>query len=78
MILVVFSLNGERLWEYAWLTRAEQLSNTRRITVSEYNKNNMVSIREYYEKDGNMLPGKKVSTSMKRRLIELVADQWCE
>lgn len=38
-----------------------QLSKNRRITVNEYNKQTMVNIREYYEQDGEMKPGKKVS-----------------
>lgn len=32
----------------------------RRVTVSEFMGNVMVSVREYYEKDGKSLPGKKV------------------
>ncbi|KAF9881969.1 transcriptional Coactivator p15 [Colletotrichum karsti] len=35
------------------------LSNKRRVGISEFNKSTFVNIREYYEKDGNMLPGKK-------------------
>lgn len=42
---------GDKYWE---------ISKTRRVTVSEFKKNVMVNIREYYEKDGKMLPGKKV------------------
>lgn len=41
----------------------EQLSNKRRVGVSEFKKLCFVNIREYYEKDGKMLPGKKVSLS---------------
>lgn len=37
-----------------------QLSGKRRITVSDFKGLTMISIREYYEKDGKMLPGKKV------------------
>ena len=47
--------NGDKYWE---------LSGLRRVTVSEYNKKSMVSIREYYEKDGKQLPGKKVGGHM--------------
>ena len=28
--------------------------------ITEFKGNNMISIREYYEKDGEALPGKKV------------------
>ena len=44
--------DGEIFWE---------LSGKRRVGVSEFKGNTMVNIREYYEKDGGMLPGKKVS-----------------
>lgn len=43
--------NGDKYWE---------LSGLRRVTISDFKKNSMVSIREYYEKDGKHLPGKKV------------------
>jgi hypothetical protein len=43
--------NGDKYWE---------ISKNRRVTVSEFKKNFMVNIREYYEKDGKMMPGKKV------------------
>lgn len=39
----------------------QQLSNKRRVGVSEFKKMCFINIREYYEKDGKMLPGKKVS-----------------
>lgn len=42
----------------------EQLSNKRRVGVSEFKKLCFVNIREYYEKDGKTLPGKKVSLSL--------------
>lgn len=37
-----------------------QLSGTRRIGISKFKGKRIVNIREYYEKDGEMLPGKKV------------------
>jgi hypothetical protein len=43
--------NGDKYWE---------ISKTRRVTVSEFKKNVMVNIREYYDADGTMKPGKKV------------------
>ncbi|KAI9877388.1 MAG: hypothetical protein M1830_004038 [Pleopsidium flavum] len=42
--------NGDEFWE---------LSHLRRVTVSEFKGKRMVNIREYYEKDGQSLPGKK-------------------
>ncbi|KAL9627080.1 MAG: hypothetical protein Q9164_007711 [Protoblastenia rupestris] len=42
--------DGNAFWE---------ISNTRRIGISEYKGKVMVDIREYYEKEGEMLPGKK-------------------
>jgi len=41
-----------------------EISKMRRVTVSEFKGKRMVSIREYYEKDGKVLPGKKVRTSL--------------
>lgn len=43
--------NGDRYWE---------ISKMRRVTVSSFRGKTMVNIREYYEKDGRELPGKKV------------------
>ncbi|CAF9914937.1 MAG: hypothetical protein GOMPHAMPRED_008334 [Gomphillus americanus] len=42
--------DGNAYWE---------LTGRRRIVVSEFKGNRMISIREYYEKDGKELPGKK-------------------
>ncbi|PWY93361.1 PC4-domain-containing protein [Aspergillus sclerotioniger CBS 115572] len=42
--------NGDRYWE---------ISKARRVTISSFRGKTMVSIREYYEKDGQELPGKK-------------------
>lgn len=45
--------NGDVYWD---------LSSQRRVTISEFRGKSLVSIREYYEKDGQSLPGKKVSS----------------
>jgi len=45
-----------------------QLAKMRYATVSEFRGKVMVGIREYYEKDGKLLPGKKG--------ISLSAEQW--
>lgn len=37
-----------------------EISNSRRVTISEFKGKKMVNIREYYEKNGESLPGKKV------------------
>ncbi|CAG7937928.1 unnamed protein product [Penicillium salamii] len=42
--------NGDRYWE---------LSKMRRVTISSFRGKTQVNIREYYEKDGQQLPGKK-------------------
>ncbi|EXJ60175.1 hypothetical protein A1O7_04327 [Cladophialophora yegresii CBS 114405] len=42
--------DGNKYWEIA---------KARRVTLSEYKGQTMVGIREYYEKDGQWLPGKK-------------------
>ncbi|KAL2787477.1 transcriptional Coactivator p15-domain-containing protein [Aspergillus keveii] len=42
--------NGDSYWE---------ISKMRRVTISTFRGKTMVNIREYYEKDGQELPGKK-------------------
>ncbi|KAE8335391.1 hypothetical protein BDV24DRAFT_8902 [Aspergillus arachidicola] len=42
--------NGDRYWE---------ISKMRRVTISSFRGKTLVNIREYYEKDGQELPGKK-------------------
>ncbi|QPC77606.1 hypothetical protein HYE68_008358 [Fusarium pseudograminearum] len=42
--------DGNPFWE---------LSNKRRVGVSDFSSKTFVNIREYYEKDGKTLPGKK-------------------
>lgn len=43
--------NGDRYWE---------ISKMRRLTISSFRGKTQVNVREYYEKDGQELPGKKV------------------
>lgn len=45
-----------------------RLSNRRRVTLQEFRGKTLVSIREYYEKDGKELPSSKG--------ISLTVDQW--
>ena len=37
-----------------------EIAKARRVTVSEFKKNVLINIREYYESGGKWLPGKKV------------------
>ncbi|KAE8379537.1 transcriptional Coactivator p15-domain-containing protein [Aspergillus bertholletiae] len=46
--------NGDRYWE---------ISRMRRVTISSFRGKTLVNIREYYEKDGQEFPGKKVGSS---------------
>ncbi|KAK1067041.1 hypothetical protein LTR12_010688 [Friedmanniomyces endolithicus] len=43
----------------AWTDEWLKLSDTRRVGVSTYKGMTLISIREYYEKDGKSLPGRK-------------------
>lgn len=52
--------NGDRYWE---------ISKMRRVSVSTFRGKTMVNIREYYEKDGQELPGKKVSLTLTPLLL---------
>lgn len=44
--------NGDPFWELS-------AGGTRRVTVNSFKGKMMVNVREYYEKDGQRLPGKK-------------------
>jgi hypothetical protein len=62
--------DGNTFWE---------ISKTRRVTVSEYKGKQMVSVREYYEQNGEIKPGKKVGKESGqiascRRLCEWMVD----
>lgn len=47
--------NGDPYWE---------ISRQRRVTISTFKGRVLVNVREYYEKDGQELPGKKVILSI--------------
>jgi hypothetical protein len=50
----LFDDDGNQYWE---------LSRVRRVGISTFKNNTFINIREFYEKDGKSLPGKKVSGS---------------
>jgi hypothetical protein len=75
---------GNEYWEvclcltqairHQWLTEhILQLSGKRRVQLSDFKGQTMVNIREYYEKDGKSLPGKKVSL-----LFQLLSPILCD
>ena len=43
--------SGDKYWE---------ISKQRRVTINDFRGKSLISVREYYEKDGESLPGKKV------------------
>ncbi|OQE19057.1 hypothetical protein PENSTE_c016G02562 [Penicillium steckii] len=60
--------NGDQYWE---------VSKNRRVTVSKFRGKVMLNLREYYEKDGQELPGKKgISLPMDQfsALVSLLPD----
>ncbi|EJP64076.1 putative RNA polymerase II transcriptional coactivator [Beauveria bassiana] len=48
---------GNPFWEASFSSPV--LSSKRRVGVSKFNNATMINIREYYEKDGKLLPAKK-------------------
>lgn len=59
--------NGDTYWE---------VSKMRRVTVSKFRGRTMVNVREYYEKDGQELPGKKVSKASQRNAVQCSANSY--
>ncbi|KAJ5178942.1 hypothetical protein N7492_002152 [Penicillium capsulatum] len=60
--------NGDKYWE---------ISKKRRVTLSEFRNNTLINIREYYDKDGQELPGKKgisMSVDQFAALVTLLPD----
>ncbi|OAA71550.1 RNA polymerase II transcriptional coactivator [Cordyceps fumosorosea ARSEF 2679] len=55
--------DGNPFWE---------LSNKRRVGVSQYQNRVMINIREYYDKDGKALPGKKGISLLLDQYLALV------
>ena len=47
-----------------------QISNKRRVTVGNFKGVMMIGIREYYYKDGEMLPGSKVCLHQPRAFLD--------
>lgn len=52
--------HGDEYWD---------LTTNRRVTISKYGGKVMVNVREYYEKDGQSLPGKKVGRPVRPALV---------
>ncbi|KAK5138028.1 hypothetical protein LTR08_005825 [Meristemomyces frigidus] len=50
---------GNEFWEASHYARPPDISGKRRVQISDFKGTTMVSIREFYEKDGKTLPGKK-------------------
>ncbi|MCJ1397898.1 hypothetical protein MMC11_001094 [Xylographa trunciseda] len=60
--------HGDEFWE---------LTSTRRVVVSKFGGKVMVSVREYYEKDGQSLPGKKVRVAwLIRTGVHCLGGKW--
>lgn len=82
--------DGAEYWEVRvsmssdWHSRipadeAKQLSKSRRVTVNEYRGKYMINLREYFSKDGQMLPGKKVCSlllaTLDRGIVRTMPDR---
>ncbi|KAK0937890.1 hypothetical protein LTR29_010565 [Friedmanniomyces endolithicus] len=50
---------GSQACTTVWTDKWAKLSDTRRVGVSTYKGMTLISIREYYEKDGKSFPGRK-------------------
>lgn len=46
-----------------------EISKGRRVTISEFKGRTLVNVREYYQKDDQWLPGKKVISSLHRATL---------
>lgn len=57
--------DGNTFWE---------ISKMRRVTISEFKGKQMVSVREYYEQNGEIKPGKKVFEKSKQALAILITN----
>jgi hypothetical protein len=57
--------DGNRYWE---------ISKARRVTISDFKGTKLVNIREYYQKDNEWLPGKKVGRDGRSRPRSCLAD----
>lgn len=58
--------NGDAYWEL-------KPGGTRRVGVNRFKDALMINVREYYEKDGKTLPGKKV----RRIALHRAMTRWC-
>ena len=72
------SANGPGNGSSEWKTNEKnepfyELTSKKRVSVSEYRNQKYVGVREYYEKDGKMLPGRKGVNLNKEQFEALVA-----
>jgi hypothetical protein len=52
-----------------------QLSSKRRVTLSEFKGRSLVSIREFYVKDGKEMPSAKGESNMDYHLLQTLCSQ---